>query len=159
MAAYYVWSGATGAGTGANWANAFTTLTTAFVTEVAGDTLYVAHDHAETTSSNLNLVSSGTVSNPTKVICVNRAGSVPPVSAGSAGDGDGNLHRHCRHQHQWIYSLRRSADHSLPELRVRVMFIPSGSGGTRLRFDNCALKLHSNGWPDRFCATRVCRAE
>lgn len=81
MASYYVWSGATGAGTGANWANAFTTLTTAFVTEVAGDTLYVAHDHNESTAGALALNSGGTLTVPTKVICVDRGGSVPPVSA------------------------------------------------------------------------------
>ncbi len=80
MASYYVWSGATGTGTGASWANAFTTLTTAFVTEVAGDTLYVAHDHAES-AAGLTLTSSGTIAVPTKVVCVNRSGSVPPVSA------------------------------------------------------------------------------
>ena len=47
MAIYYVYSGAGGSNNGSSWANAFTTLTTAFATEVAGDTLYVAHDHAE----------------------------------------------------------------------------------------------------------------
>ena len=47
MAIYYVYSGAGGSNNGSSWANAFTTLTTAFVTEVAGDTLYVAHDHVE----------------------------------------------------------------------------------------------------------------
>jgi hypothetical protein len=81
VASYYVWSGATGTGSGNSWANAFTTLTLAFATEAAGDTLYVAHDHAETSASTLTLTSSGLLGNPTKVVCVNRAGSVPPVSA------------------------------------------------------------------------------
>jgi hypothetical protein len=81
MAVYYVYSGAAGANNGISWANAFTTLTAAFVTEAAGDTLYVAHDHAETTAGAVTLTSSGTIANPSKVVCVNRAGSVPPVSA------------------------------------------------------------------------------
>lgn len=81
MAVYYVYSGAGGSNNGSSWANAFTTLTAAFVTEVAGDTLYVAHDHAESTAADITLTSSGTAANPTKVICVDRAGSVPPVSA------------------------------------------------------------------------------
>jgi hypothetical protein len=81
MASYYVYSGAGGSNNGSSWANAFTTLTTAFVTEVAGDTLYVAHDHAESSGTALTLTSSGAANNLTKVICVNRAGSVPPVSA------------------------------------------------------------------------------
>jgi hypothetical protein len=81
MAVYYVYSGAAGSNNGSSWVNAFTTLTTAFATEVAGDTLYVAHDHAESTAGSITLTSSGTSSNPTKVVCVNRSGSVPPVSA------------------------------------------------------------------------------
>jgi len=81
VAIYYVYSGAGGSNNGSSWANAFTTLTTAFVTEVAGDTLYVAHDHAETTAGTVTLTSSGTITNPTKVICVDRGGTVPPVSA------------------------------------------------------------------------------
>jgi hypothetical protein len=81
VATYYVWSGAGGSANGSSWANAFTTLTAAFATEVAGDTLYVAHDHAESTASSVTLTSSGTLASMTKVICVDRAGSVPPVSA------------------------------------------------------------------------------
>jgi hypothetical protein len=81
MATYYVWSGATGSANGSSWANAYTTLTAAFVPEVAGDTLYVAHDHAESTGAAITLTSSGTLPFPTKIVCVNRAGSVPPVSA------------------------------------------------------------------------------
>ena len=81
MASYYVWSGATGTATGATWANAKTTLAAMLSASAAGDTIYVAHDHAETTAGNINLFPNGTVSNPSKVVCVNRAGSVPPVSA------------------------------------------------------------------------------
>jgi hypothetical protein len=81
MAIYYVYSGAGGSNNGSSWANAFTTLTTAFATEAAGDTLYVAHDHSESTAANITLTSSGTSANPTKIICVDRAGTVPPVSA------------------------------------------------------------------------------
>ena len=81
MAILYCWSGAAGTGSGADWTNAKTTLTAAFATEVAGDTIYVAHDHAETTAASITLTSSGANNNVTKIVCVNRAGSVPPVSA------------------------------------------------------------------------------
>ena len=81
MAIYYVYSGAGGSNNGSSWANAFTTLTTAFATEVAGDTLYVAHDHAESTAAQSRSRRPARLPNPTKVVCVNRAGSVPPVSA------------------------------------------------------------------------------
>lgn len=81
MATYYVYSGATGSGTGANWANAYTTLTTAFTSKAAGDVFYVAHDHAESTAAAITLTTPGTLASPCSVLCVNRAGSVPPVSA------------------------------------------------------------------------------
>src|SRR5580765_8501680 len=81
MASYYVWSGATGTGSGATWANAYTTLTLAFASKLAGDVFYVAHDHAESTGATITLTTAGTIANPAKVICVSRSGSVPPVSA------------------------------------------------------------------------------
>lgn len=80
MASYYVHSGAAGAGTGADWANAYTTLVTALVGKVAGDIFYIAHDHAESAAS-ITLTSPGTSAAPCFFYCVNRAGSVPPVAA------------------------------------------------------------------------------
>jgi len=81
MADVYVWSGATGSGTGANWANAFTTLTAAVVGMAAGSRVFVANDHNESTAGPVFIVFPGTPTNPNQVLCVNRAGSVPPVSA------------------------------------------------------------------------------
>ena len=57
MASYYVWSAAAGTGTGASWANAYPDLTAAFSGKVAGDVLFVAHDHAESTASAVTLTS------------------------------------------------------------------------------------------------------
>lgn len=140
MASYYVWSGATGTGTGASWANAFTTLVTAFVTEVAGDTLYVAHDHVES-AANLTLASSGSVSNPTKVICVNRAGSVPPVSADrratatASSTTNSNLTiTGCTHYDGIIFTAGAGSSSSanLGLLDTDLHW---------LRFDNCSLRL------------------
>lgn len=81
MANVYVRSGATGSGTGADWANAYTTLAAAFAAKAAGDSFWVADDHAETQASALTLTSPGTAANPCYVYCVDRTGSVPPVSA------------------------------------------------------------------------------
>lgn len=81
MATYYVYSGAGGAGTGADWANAFTTLAGAFSGKSAGDIFYVAHNHAESQASAMALTSPGTAASPCFVYCVNSGGSVPPVSA------------------------------------------------------------------------------
>jgi hypothetical protein len=77
----YIYSAAAGAGTGADWANAYTTLAAALTASAAGDDLYVAHDHAETQASAITLTSPGTAANPVTIHCVNRAGSVPPVQA------------------------------------------------------------------------------
>jgi hypothetical protein len=81
MANRYVWSGAGGAGTGADWANAHLTMTAAITASAAGDTFYVAHDHNEVTAGALTLTWKGTFASPDKVLCVDRAGSVPPVAA------------------------------------------------------------------------------
>src|SRR5829696_6649358 len=82
MANYYVYSGAAGAANGTSWTNAYTTLANAIAGSVAaGDTVYVAHDHAESTAASISHTWPGTATSPVRVICANRAGSVPPVSA------------------------------------------------------------------------------
>lgn len=83
MASYYVWSAAVGSANGTSWANAYTTLNTAITGKTLGDVFYLAHDHAETSGGSVTITppGAGTFTNMFKVICVNRAGSVPPVSA------------------------------------------------------------------------------
>lgn len=81
MANVYVYSGAAGAGTGADWANAYTTLAAAFTAKAAGDDFWVAQDHSEQAAAANTLLCPGTATSPCRVICVNRAGSVPPVAA------------------------------------------------------------------------------
>jgi hypothetical protein len=143
MALLYVWSGAAGAGTGANWANAFTTLAAATTPEVAGDTLYVAHDHSElTATATLNF--SGTVSNPTKVVCVDRGGSVPPVAADRrataviATSANGSIVTNgFTHYDGIIFITGNStgvASHSI-----------ANTTNQRLRFDNCSFRIGSTG--------------
>jgi hypothetical protein len=81
MALKYLDSAAAGGATGADWANAYTTLTAAYAGAAAGDTIYMAHDHAESTAGAVTLTSPGTAAAPCLVLAVNKAGSVPPVSA------------------------------------------------------------------------------
>jgi hypothetical protein len=139
VASYYVYSGAAGSNNGSSWANAFTTLTTAFATEAAGDTLYVAHDHAESSATALTLTSSGTVANPTKVICVNRAGSVPPISADRRATAQivttGNVaisFAGFTHYDGCIFIAGNSTG---------VANLNLASGPVSYRFDNCSLRL------------------
>lgn len=81
MANVYVRSGAGGAGTGADWANAYTTLSAALTAKAAGDDFWVSEDHAESTAGAVTLTSPGTAASPCRIICVNHSGTVPPVSA------------------------------------------------------------------------------
>lgn len=144
MAIYYVYSAAAGTNNGSSWANAFTTLTLAFATEVAGDTLYVAHDHSESTGANITLTSSGTVANPTKIICVNRSGSVPPVSADRrttaqvATTTNFNINFDgFAHYDGIIFVAGNSTGAS--------SIILANNASRWLRFDNCSLRLGSTG--------------
>jgi hypothetical protein len=79
----YVWSGAAGAGTGADWANAYLTIKAAAEAAgtAAGDSIWAAHDHAETTAAVMTISPKNTKAAPGTIACVNRAGSVPPVAA------------------------------------------------------------------------------
>jgi len=81
MSHVYVDSNATGGGTGADWANAFTTLAAAFTAKAAGDQFWVSHLHAETQNTAMTITGKGTAAAPCTIACVNSAGSVPPVSA------------------------------------------------------------------------------
>ena len=145
MAAYYVWSGAAGSANGSSWANAFTTLTAAFAVEVAGDTLYVAHDHSESTAGVVTLGSSGTIANPTKIICVDRAGSVPPVSAdrrataqvATTANNNINFSGAYAHYDGIIFVAGNSTGVS--------QIVLAQSTSTALRLDNCSLRLGSTG--------------
>lgn len=88
---YYVRSSAAGAATGADWANAFTTLLAATAVAVAGENVYVAKDHTETGAAPLTITLNGSATAPVSVYVVDHTGSVPPVAAdlftGTAGGG------------------------------------------------------------------------
>lgn len=81
MANRYVYSGAGGAATGADWANAHLTLAAAITASSAGDTFFVASDHSHNYGASTTLTFKGTLTAPDRIVSVNRAGSVPPVAA------------------------------------------------------------------------------
>jgi hypothetical protein len=144
VASYYVWSGATGTGTGASWANAYVLLGTAFSGKVAGDIFYVAHDHAETTAAALTIGTAGTTAIPSKVICANRSGSVPPVSADrrttgsvvTTGNSSITFSTGCTHYDGIIFIAGNSTG---------VANISPGGSSVWVRFDNCSLQIGSTG--------------
>lgn len=140
MASYYIYSGAGGTANGTSWANAYTSLATAFSGKVAGDVFYVAHDHAES-AAGVTLTSTGSVSNPSKVICVNRAGSVPPVSADRratatiTASAANNLSIAGSTHYDGIIFIAGTGASSSASL------ILGSVANTSLRFDNCSLRL------------------
>jgi hypothetical protein len=143
MASYYVWSGATGAGTGANWANAYTSLITANSGKVAGDVFFLAHDHAETAASSASIVFLGTADNLTKVICVDRAGSVPPVSA----DRRATAQYSATGSFTMIFLGSVHFDGLILNggTGVNATIGFGGGAGDTFRLDNCAINLRGNG--------------
>lgn len=147
MASYYVWSGAAGAANGTSWANAYTTLALAFATgKTAGDVFYVAHDHLEATAGSLTLtVAASSAANPIKVICVNRAGSVPPVSADRRTTAQvtvtttGGLNTYGHIHYDGIIFIAGTTSSSI--------FAAHGAGGHWVRFDNCSLRVPGTSSP------------
>lgn len=77
MANFYVRSAAAGSGTGADWTNAFTTISAAISAAAAGDTFFIAFDHSQTQASALTMTFPGTAGNPNKVYSVNQAQPSP----------------------------------------------------------------------------------
>ncbi|MBZ9759505.1 hypothetical protein LB553_01210 [Mesorhizobium sp. CA8] len=143
MTLRYVRSGAGGAATGADWANAYLTLAAALTASAAGDTIYVSEEHAETQASSMTLTSPGT---GVRVICVNHSGSVPPVSAdlrttatvsvtGSTVITFGGVSSDTEYE-----GITFSAGSSNLATRID---IATNNISVSLKFKNCLLKLNS----------------
>lgn len=146
MANVYVDSNAAGAGTGADWANAYTTIGAALAAAgtVAGDNLWVAQDHAESSASAISWTDiKGTDAAPVKIICVNKAGSVPPVAADLRATGTvtttGNSAitlNTTANRFGYIYGITFSCGSGAVSASLT-----STSASANIVFDNCALKL------------------
>ncbi|PBB20554.1 hypothetical protein [Mesorhizobium sp. WSM4313] len=145
MTAYYVRSGAAGAGTGADWANAYTTLAAAYSGKAAGDIFYISEDHAESQATTLTLTSPGTLSNPCLVLCVNHSGSVPPVSADlrttATISTTGNVAINIAGNGTFYYGIIFTAGNSTGS---PILSVPSANNASA-RFVNCSLRLGSTG--------------
>lgn len=144
MTAYYVRSGAAGAGTGADWANAYTTLSAAMNSKAAGDTFYVSEDHNESAAAQLVLSFPGVLGNPVKVICVNHLGSVPPASADLRTTGVIS--------NTGANNIVMSGAAKLQGLTLNngtgvgsTSFVLGSAANSHLIFENCALKLVASG--------------
>ena len=143
MASYYVRSGAAGAGTGADWTNAYTTLVTALSGKVAGDIFYIALDHAESAAS-LVLTSPGTAAAPCLFYCVNHAGTVPPVAADLTTGAtfstttNGNI---TINGSAYYYGLSFTAGNSTGTPLLTM----AATGANTQAYENCAFAMGSTG--------------
>lgn len=131
-----VWTEVTGNST-YNWNAPHARLANAIAWAAAGDTIYVGHNHAETQASAMTL--SGSSAAPFLVICVNAAGTVPPVSADLATTATitttGNFGI-------TISSaiFFRGITLNAGSGAVAATITLSGTAGSGLYFKNCALK-------------------
>lgn len=80
MANWFVRSLATGTGAGTSWTNATTTLNAAITLGAAGDTYFVADDHAETGAVSLTITFKGTFAAPDTVLCVDHTVTSPTAT-------------------------------------------------------------------------------
>jgi hypothetical protein len=146
----YVDSTAGGAGTGADWANAYTTLAAALTAGAAGDSFYVAENHAETQATAMTLTSPGTIASPCRIICVNSAGTVPPVSADLATTGTVSTTSTSSITytgHAYVYGLTFSSGSSSS---AAAQLFGTGSAGLRWIFESCKMVIATTSTTSHF---------
>lgn len=142
MASYYVRSAAAGAGTGADWTNAYTTLSTAITGKAAGDTFYVADDHAETQASAMTLTSPGTSASPIRIICVNTHVTTPPTATATSATvtTTGAFNLTFTGGGAYVYGITFSGASGAVNNGIT---FTNGSAALAWTFDNCTLKQPS----------------
>lgn len=86
MTVYYVDSAA-GSNTAPydTWGKAALSLATIDALDVAGDTIYVASTHAETSASAITLAWAGTATSPVRIICADKTSGAPPATIATGG--------------------------------------------------------------------------
>lgn len=151
-----VWTEVTGNSTYA-WAAASARLLLIFNTwAAAGDTIYVAQNHAETQTANMTLISVGSAAAPLNVYCVNASGSVPPVAADLATTGDvittvgGDI---AIRGNAYIYGLGFLCGTGANEGDL----ILGASGDTNLTFKSCRLSLVSTSSSSQLIISTECK--
>lgn len=144
MSNWYVYSGATGAGTGADWTNAKTTLAAAATAAAAGDDIWVASDHAESDSTAQTITFPGTSGSPNRCMSVSRAGSVPPagadVTAGATVTTTGNVGIIINGT-VYVYGITFNVGTGTTSAGISL----AASAGNAQTYDTCAINIVNTG--------------
>lgn len=142
MANKYLYSGAAGAGTGNDFANAYTTIAAAIAGIAAGDTLYIANDHAEGgLGSNQTLTFPGTVANPNILLCVTRADPPTTLNTGAVIGTTGAFFVNLLGSF-YCYGVTWAAGSGTAST---VSFRMGTSAAATQTYDTCALQILSTG--------------
>lgn len=147
MADWYVRSGASGTGTGANWTNAKTTLGAAATASAAGDRIFVSEDHNETTGSTLTITFPGTAAAPSHVYCVNHtnhSGSLPPVAADLATTGVVNETGNAVFTINGVAEIYGLTFNAGTTTGTNATLVIAAAASNRIMFNSCALALRNN---------------
>lgn len=137
MAVKFVRSGAGGAGTGADWANAYTTIATAAGAVAAGDTIWVADDHNESTAAAVTWTFPGTQASPNFIYCVDHLVASPgtgdlKVTGAAATTGNSALKVY---GNIYIYGLQLTCGSG-----ANAPTLTCSQGGEQQTYEACLLK-------------------
>lgn len=131
------------------WTGTVASLESATSADAAGDVFYVAEDHNEYTGGPTSWTFAGTPSNPSKVLCGNKAASPPTTSAASAvvTTGNGGYTSYIAITgNVFVQGLKLSAGSSIANSEATQIYIGSQDNGpaTSTRWKNCEFKLLAN---------------
>lgn len=116
----------------------------------AGDILYLASDNNETEASVVVTLSyPGTFASPNKVLCVNPAGSVPPVSADLRTTGQVNTTGTSSITLQgiaYIYGIKHNAGNGSAAANINI----GGTSPSSIFLESCLLNLNTTGTANIF---------
>lgn len=126
------------------WAKGSTTLATAVTAAAAGDTIWVASDHSESAAAAKTFSSAGTLTNPLRIICVDRAGTnsssdlrttaVVATTGGSASITFTPVASGCT----YVYGIKFTAGSSTGNSSIA---IGTSTGPSLYRFEKCELNI------------------
>lgn len=114
-----------------------------------GDRVYLAHNHAETSSAAIAWTPAGSQTGPPlEIVCVNSAGSVPPVSAdlrttaSVTTTGNSNLHTSEGNSKAWFYGINFYCGSGAVD---SYMMMCSSSSNSWSTYVNCSFNIVATG--------------